>query len=68
MSIYFYLAYISHERDNFHWATVILSENCSQNDYNANELGTARSYLGAIEISYIHSFFLSPTSLGYIYY
>ena len=26
MSIYFYLAYISHERDNYHWATVILNE------------------------------------------
>ena len=26
MSIYFNLAYISHERDNSHWATVILSE------------------------------------------
>ena len=26
MSIYFYLSCISHERDNSHWATVILSE------------------------------------------
>ena len=26
MSIYFYLAYISHERDNSHWATVILRD------------------------------------------
>ena len=26
MSIYFYLAYISPERDNSHWATVTLSE------------------------------------------
>ena len=26
MSIYFCLSYISHERDNSHWSTVILSE------------------------------------------
>ena len=32
MSIYFYLAYISYERDYSHWATVI--HKCSQTDYN----------------------------------